>query len=274
MNSTIPSRIMHGVRVASAAVQEPVPGITTPLHLHPNLLHLGCVEYGSGICRYGEVTRRFAPGRVFVLYPGVPHVFQASRRNPYRAFFVHVEVLGALARDLPEVIRLTDRRAEIEDQFRRMHAISGSSYSSLKLVGMLALLYADLLDISRRTAQPDERLTSIPESSMHDLLERFQSQPFEFPGIDALAKQTCMSRRSFTTMFRRMTGQSPYQLFNRFRMEHALGILSDGEMDVTRAAHCCGFANAQSFIKAFKAQFGVSPLKHLKQDRKTTIVHE
>lgn len=274
--ATLPERLRKGVRVVTVNIQEPVPGIDTNIHLHPNRLHIGYCESGMGFFHYGEEIHRFRPGFVYVLYPGIPHRFRATRKNPYCAYFVHVEVSGAVVRELPEIIPVLHRRHRIESLIRRMYRTyrnASSSTRDLRVLGLLAELYAELMELAESTPGKNAQISrktstaKTPADAFKKMLEQFQMPPFKFPGIDALAAEAAMSRRSFTLLFRNMTGYAPYELFNRLRIQHAQELLASGELNVSEVAACCGYSIAQSFIRAYKAHFGVSPRRHYKKSK-------
>lgn len=277
-DATLQGRLKRGVRVVSVNIQQPVSGIDTNVHLHPNMLHIGYCESGSGFIYCEDEVHRFRPGFIYMLYPGIAHRFRATRKTPYKAFFVHVEVSGAVIRELPEVIPLGHSQRRIEQLIRRMrrdHVGSRLETRDLRLVGLFAQLYAELIDMVSHASDGDSsprRKATLPQhqtpaEALKRMLDRFQTPPFRFPGIDALAEQAAMSRRSFTKLFRGMIGCAPYELFNRLRLQHAHELIASGELTVKEVASCCGYSTSQSFIRAYKSHFGDPPRRHCKRRR-------
>ncbi len=78
-------------------------------------------------------------------------------------------------------------------------------------------------------------------------------------GLDSLARQACMSRRTFTREFRRATGASPGQWLRDQRVALAQRLLETTDQPVERIAHHAGFGTAASLRQHFKAMLGISP---------------
>ena len=77
--------------------------------------------------------------------------------------------------------------------------------------------------------------------------------------IAAMARQQGMCDRAFRTLFRRETGCSPKQYYDRLRLCHAGEMLASGEYNVEQTAARLGFSSPFHFSMAFKQHFGVAP---------------
>lgn len=77
--------------------------------------------------------------------------------------------------------------------------------------------------------------------------------------IAAMARQQGMCDRAFRTLFRRETGCSPKQYYDRLRLCHAGEMLASGEYNVEQTASRLGFSSPFHFSMAFKQHFGVAP---------------
>lgn len=78
-------------------------------------------------------------------------------------------------------------------------------------------------------------------------------------GIDDLAAQAAMSRRSFTRRFRDETGESPLHWLNRQRVEHARHLLEATDLTVDQIARRSGLGTGVSLRQHLRAVLGVSP---------------
>jgi AraC-like DNA-binding protein len=74
----------------------------------------------------------------------------------------------------------------------------------------------------------------------------------------ALAAACAISIRQLQRDFFRETGQSPERWLNDLRLRDALKLLQEGN-SVKVAATVTGYNHSQSFSRAFKQLFGVSP---------------
>jgi len=77
--------------------------------------------------------------------------------------------------------------------------------------------------------------------------------------VEALAARTSVSRRHFTRLFKNAFGSSPAEIVEGLRLDQARALLSDPHTSVSAVASAVGFANTDSFRRAFVRRFGLSP---------------
>lgn len=80
--------------------------------------------------------------------------------------------------------------------------------------------------------------------------------------IDRIAREAGMSEFHFFRLFKQTIGASPYQYLLSIRLKQALELLK-ADYSVSEVAHSMGFADIQSFSKAFKKQYGSAPSQFL-----------
>ena len=85
--------------------------------------------------------------------------------------------------------------------------------------------------------------------------------------VDEVAARLRLSRRAFTSLFRRATGDSFASCVKKLRVQHAQRLLETGDRTVLAIAFECGFEDVSSFHRAFKAVAGTSPDAWRKQRR-------
>lgn len=76
--------------------------------------------------------------------------------------------------------------------------------------------------------------------------------------IDRIAREAGMSEFHFFRLFKQTIGVSPYQYLLSIRLKKAL-VLLKADYSVSDVAHSIGFADLQSFSKAFKKHYGCAP---------------
>ena len=90
-----------------------------------------------------------------------------------------------------------------------------------------------------------------------DYMETHIDQPLT---LEELAREACFSVYHFHRIFTGCTGERPFQLLQRLRLEKAANLLSSRkDLKITDIALQCGFANTPAFSRAFKSQFGRTP---------------
>jgi len=82
--------------------------------------------------------------------------------------------------------------------------------------------------------------------------------------LEDMAMKAEMSVKYFGTYFKNMTGKTPFDYLNEYRIEKAARKLLNTDMSVTDIAYSCGFNDLSYFIKTFKKINKLSPGKYRK----------
>ena len=104
-------------------------------------------------------------------------------------------------------------------------------------------------------------------TALYGILDRHLEQ--EEIDINAILQELGMSRTGFYMKVKALTGQSPIQLINEYRMNRAAELLRSGEHSVKEIAYMVGYQERRSFTSRFKAQFGCTPTEYLENNGKT-----
>lgn len=92
-------------------------------------------------------------------------------------------------------------------------------------------------------------------------IQKHLYEPLE---LEHLANLAYFSPFHFHRVFRGMVGESLAEYVRRLRLEHAAGKLIQTKHSVTDIAFDTGYEALESFIRAFKARFGITPHKYRK----------
>ena len=79
-------------------------------------------------------------------------------------------------------------------------------------------------------------------------------------GLGSLAREAGLSPYHFLRTFERLTGITPHQYVRRARLRDAASRLAAEREKVLDIAYDCGFGDVSNFNRAFRTEFGVSPL--------------
>ncbi len=88
--------------------------------------------------------------------------------------------------------------------------------------------------------------------------------------IDLLAEELNLSASQLSRKTKTATGESPYRLITRIRMEHAVSLMSATSMNISEIAYRCGYHELSNFSRAFTKFWSKSPtcmLKDVRPDR-------
>ena len=81
-----------------------------------------------------------------------------------------------------------------------------------------------------------------------------------------IANSAGISPKYLCTFFKEMTGKTPFEYLNAYRIERAARKLINTDLPVTQIAYMCGFNDLSYFIKTFKQIKGVTP-KNFRKSR-------
>lgn len=85
--------------------------------------------------------------------------------------------------------------------------------------------------------------------------------------VDQLASYVGMGRTSMYNKIKGLTGKSPVELIQEFRMEKATYYLKSGQYSVSETSYKVGFSDPGYFSRSFKKHFGMSPADYMKQNK-------
>ncbi|MGH1336109.1 MAG: helix-turn-helix transcriptional regulator [Aureispira sp.] len=97
-------------------------------------------------------------------------------------------------------------------------------------------------------------------------LGEFMEANFDKPlKVEDYAQLTGRSLSSFRRDCQQLLGESPQKWLRAKRLTKAKSLLLEEQPSVTALAHATGYDNVSYFIRAFKAQYGLSPKQYLLQ---------
>jgi len=227
------------------------------IHTHPAQLHIACFERGKGLFSLNGILRKIRPGDVYLINPGEMHQFVPDPELPYRACFLHLSWYGVLPTELPHHLLLprNERR-----RFFQLCRELAETWHHPKRPGGDFLLYSLLLRFFSelvRSAADHEISEKCPElkgldKQLNPVMAALHGPPFFYPGIDALAEKTAMSRRQLTKQFRLYTGCGIKQYFLSNVMRYAELMRQSGEYRTSEIARQCGYSTPQNYLLARK----------------------
>ncbi len=85
--------------------------------------------------------------------------------------------------------------------------------------------------------------------------------------VDQLAAYVGMGRTSMYNKIKGLTGKSPVELIQDFRLEKATYYLKSGQYSVSETCYRVGFSDPGYFSRTFKKHFGISPVDYIKEHK-------
>lgn len=97
------------------------------------------------------------------------------------------------------------------------------------------------------------------DAKINQLLDRLLAQLSDPPGLDALAQELGMSRRSLTRHFHKTTGMSVGDWITSARMRRSQELLETTDISLEAIAAEVGYGSATALRQQFRTRYGVSP---------------
>jgi AraC family transcriptional regulator len=100
-------------------------------------------------------------------------------------------------------------------------------------------------------------------------LRRGLGAPERSSQVEAMARAACFSSRQFHRLMLRVLGETPGRHQRRIRLDRAAWLLLTSRATVLEVALETGFENHETFTRAFRTRFGVTPSVFRKNRGKT-----
>lgn len=223
------------------------------------------VEYvvaGRGQLALQGVRTGLEPGDVFSYGPGVAHEIETSAETPLVKYFV--DFAGRGARGLlrrcglwpPRLVRVHPPTA-LQGLFEELIE---AGLTSGRAGGVMARLLLECLSWKLRV------MSSVPASSSprafltwQRCCALIQEEHARLRSVTDVARACHVDAAYLCRLFRRFSGQTPYQYLLRRKLEAAAARLSEPGALVKEVALEAGFSDPFHFSRVFKRVFGVAP---------------
>ncbi|ASZ14243.1 AraC family transcriptional regulator [Chitinophaga pendula] len=267
---------------ASVIVQEDrMPYFYDHLHQHPEI-QVSLILKGEGTLIAGNYMGAFAPGDIYWIGAGQPHIFKsdpayfAAGSTLYihaLTFFFHPTQTAAELLQLPEMqliremvrqsangFRITPpHTVQLEQQFRELFRQEGVR----RLMAFLDLLDTIHQQCQRTALSQEKNDWNFSEAEGVRMNEIYQHsiRHFRKPiSLDEIAGIAHMTVPAFCRYFKKRTRKTYIRFLNELRISHACKLLkSDKELPFAMIAFESGFSNVTSFNRTFKDITGYAP---------------
>lgn len=100
---------------------------------------------------------------------------------------------------------------------------------------------------------------SSQDAQINILLDFLRKNLAQHHGIETLAEQTNMTRRTFTRHFKKATGMTLIEWLKNERIRYSCELLETTKLSIEKIAELSGFNNTVLFRKNFRETYGTSP---------------
>jgi len=172
-------------------------------------------------------------------------------------------------KELPSIIHIND--ADLK-QFSWLKSItdlvieeaekeqSGSGVIVNKL-GEILFVYTLRAYIEKNKSSVNGFIAAIQDERISEVLKEIHSSPQQDWKIEQLAQIAAMSRTSFSSRFKILTGETPFKYITQWRLLIAKELLEESSLSVGEIAEQVGYQSEAAFNRVFKKRVYQTPLK-------------
>lgn len=135
----------------------------------------------------------------------------------------------------------------------------------LVLGRLVEVLLVEALRSSTRDSAPPGLLRGLADARVAVGLRLMHSAPARAWTVEALARESALSRSTFFERFSRAVGLPPMEYLLAWRMALAKDLLGRGSIAITEVAERVGYSSASTFSTAFSRHVGQPPGRYARQ---------
>jgi AraC-like DNA-binding protein len=219
---------------------------------------------GEGWLHLGGVNRTIGADQMICLPAGVPHWYGSGVENPWSLYWIHFTGRQAAEyfhwldiraeNPIVHISRKNDLQAAFEkiwQHLRAVHTYDNLVQGSAGLAHYLGLVQSLIHAAEVRQRAVDQHIQETIDFVTGNLAAELS--------LTELAQLAQLSVGRYTAAFRRATGCSPMEYFNRLRIQRACELLHTTVKPIQEIAEDVGYADPYYFSRAFKRIVGTSP---------------
>ncbi|MGI6203841.1 MAG: AraC family transcriptional regulator [Anaerovoracaceae bacterium] len=253
----------------------------TKLHWHDEL-QFCLVDHGGILFHVNDVQCLIEEGNGIFINSGQLHM--ASPHGDPDSSYICIDAGRRLFGALPESVTariFEDPRnttlthlilekeepwhADVLEKIRMIYEAGrrGGAGAELSQAAGVLLITASVLEHSEKAPEPRKRSRANPavRSIINFIAENYGNKIT----LKDIAAAASYAESECCRIFRKYTGRSVFTYLREYRLEKSTGLLTGTDLSVSDVAYTCGFSSASYFIKAFREQFGMTPLRYRRQ---------
>jgi len=140
---------------------------------------------------------------------------------------------------------------------------STASVTRLSEIVFIEMLRSDM----GLTPEMQSLLEAFRDPKVGQSLQLIHSTPSENWTVESLASEVAMSRSRFAKRFSELIGIGPMSYLSDWRLQKALSLLDNSQLNVQQVADQTGYRSASAFSRAFSGKFGFTPRDYRRPSR-------
>jgi AraC-like DNA-binding protein len=203
-------------------------------------------------------------GEVVVIPHGAAHAYGADDQYPWSIMWAHfrgvhllhfAKLLGLTRTD--PILKLPPGALD-RLRFAELYLTLEAGCTLGSLLASSARLRTILIDLARLRVPANQRIGSTYEA-LRENIEWMRSHRHRRVALAELAAQAGLSVPHYSACFKRHTGSSPMNYFQRLKIQHSAQLLALTDLHVDEIALSVGLEDPFYFSRLFKKVMGESP---------------
>jgi len=247
-----------GYRCNISYYRAPLTGKVIPYRIAPGHEIIELVTHGVVYFRSGKQDLKLGCGAMFWHIAGEETIHRTECDDPYECLAVHVLTPTSGDRPAPRLTIIADHQRALELSRELLHAFHDTAVDRSILANYVyaRFLWEAHLGAVRRTTQfHPPSLTA----ALSFLETNFMRREVD---VSQLAKAGGISQPHLYALFRHHLDQTPHQVLQSRRLHEAKLLLSGTDRSIKSLPSQCGFANIETFYRAFRSHIGMTPLAY------------
>lgn len=261
---------LGGIKLVQAGRYYCSPGTIVADHVHDGYYELTVVNGGSATVLTNDKYIPVKKNDIFVGFPGDLHGIVASVDDPIQydhlAFIIDKKELGEPMRKI--AIEHADPESRIIYD-NRIHSLL------IDIIGELAneqtyykdyllyTIYNTIICVIRKFGEKNQAAFSENASGNERFCNRIMNyidaNIYDLENLNGLTQITNYNYNYLSSMFKKTTGSTLRDYFLNRKLETADVLVKEGKLKIYEIADKLHYSSADSFTKAYKKKFGVSP---------------
>jgi AraC family transcriptional regulator, arabinose operon regulatory protein len=223
---------------------------------------------GRGTLCQEDKNITLSAGDIFVLFPGVKHLYYTDPKDPWELMWVSFNgnisenIMKDLSISLNSFVILNSNTAVIKDLLEKIIDSMGNEGDphALKSTGYLYLLFSQLLEIDSQNEIEPSKVSK--DEVINKALMFINLNYHTDIDVNLLCNYVSYSRSYFSKLFKLKVGLSIPKYINEVRIQRAKLLLKDTSLNICEIAKSIGFEDPFYFSKVFKIVTGISPVTY------------
>lgn len=259
-------------------------------HWHPEI-EIAYVRQGHIVCTVDDQPLHLAAGDILILSPEQDHLYHSPTEDAQVLFLIFSLDALALAQhhvfqkvfvqplkegmlQLPQKLDTSHSAyAQIVEQFDKPYSlyVSGQHYKINRYCAVVNICLALLPWCKLREDAFPVKVNS--NASIRAAINHIHNWYYRPLTLKKIADKVHLNPNYLSTLFREQTGQTVIQYLTRIRIDAAIYLLQNSELNISQIAEETGFRSESTFYQQFRKLTGTSP-KTFRQSETADKLHQ